>query len=67
MRRSTREAEAVQQQHNVKDWVEEIARRKFRWAGHVAIHRAGLGAIHRDPDLPLGRVMQAGCGLRAER
>ena len=34
--RSTRTAVKVSREHGVRNWVEEISRRKFQWAGHVA-------------------------------
>ena len=36
IRRVTHEAEERLQQYNVPCWVEEVRRRRFRWAGHVA-------------------------------
>ena len=35
-KRATHAAEHERVHHNVPDWVEEVSRRKFRWAGHVA-------------------------------
>ena len=39
--RSTRAAEQVMSDLNVPDWVEEIHRRKFRWAGRAALTNDG--------------------------
>ena len=36
MQRSTRIVESTMQNFGLKDWVAEVHRRKFRWAGHVA-------------------------------
>ena len=36
IQRSTHEAERIRQFYNIPDWNEEVDRRKFRWAGHVA-------------------------------
>ena len=33
---ATREAEKMGKMHGIPDGIEEISRRKFRWAGHVA-------------------------------
>ena len=41
IRRATHEAERLRRQHHIPDWVEEISRRKFRWAGHVARREDG--------------------------
>ena len=41
VQRSTHIAEVSRQQHRVAEWVEEITRRKFRWAGHVARRQDG--------------------------
>ena len=35
-RRATHTAETARKEHNIPDWVDEVAVRKFRWAGHVA-------------------------------
>ena len=35
-RRATKEAEKARRDHHIADWVDEVARRKFQWAGHVA-------------------------------
>ena len=35
-RHATHVAEEARVNHNVPDWVDEVSRRKFRWAGHVA-------------------------------
>ena len=39
--RSTRAAEQVMSDLNIPDWVEEIHRRKFRWAGRTALTNDG--------------------------
>ena len=40
--RATREAEAIMRTHGIKDWVEEVQRRRsLKWAGHVARRRDG--------------------------
>ena len=36
MVRTTREGELLMKTYGVPDWVEEVHRRKFRWAGHVS-------------------------------
>ena len=36
IKRSTQEAERQRRLHHIPEWVEEVARRKFQWAGHVA-------------------------------
>ena len=41
IKRATRDAELAGRAHNVPNWVEEVARRKFRWAGHVARRNDG--------------------------
>ena len=41
IRRATREAETQRCKHHIPGWVEEVARRKFRWAGHVARRHDG--------------------------
>jgi len=41
MRRATRQAEIVRDAFAMPDWVDEVARRRFRWAGHVARRCAG--------------------------
>ena len=39
--RATRECEAMMQEHCVPDFVQEVHRRKFRWAGQVARRQDG--------------------------
>ena len=39
--RATREAECAMQKFGVPDWCEEIHRRRYRWAGHVARRQDG--------------------------
>ena len=34
-RRATREAEKARRDHHIVDWIDEVARRNFQWAGHV--------------------------------
>ena len=41
MIRATHEGDAAMRQFNVPDWVEEVHRRKFRWAGHVSRRHDG--------------------------
>ena len=41
MVRTTRECEAMMREHRIPDCVEEVHRRKFRWAGNVARRRDG--------------------------
>ena len=36
MVRATAEAETIRLENGIPDWVEEIHRRKFSWAGHIA-------------------------------
>ena len=36
IKRATRDVEKAMREHNVSNWTHEIARRKFRWAGHIA-------------------------------
>ena len=38
---ATGEAEATRKEHHLPDWVEQLARRKFRWAGHVSRRNDG--------------------------
>ena len=35
VRRATAKAEYIKVQYNVPDWIDEVALRRFRWAGHV--------------------------------
>ena len=39
--RASREAECAMQKFGVPDWCEEIHRRRYRWAGHVARRQDG--------------------------
>jgi hypothetical protein len=39
--RATRKAEDIVRKFDVPDWVEEVHRRRFRWAGHVARRHDG--------------------------
>ena len=41
MKRATRASEECMSQFGVPDWVEEVHRRKFRWAGHVSRRHDG--------------------------
>ena len=41
IQRAAGEAEKQRCQHHIPSWVEEISRRKFRWAGHVARRHDG--------------------------
>ena len=41
IRRATKEAEKSAREYGCPDWVEEITRRKYRWAGHVARREDG--------------------------
>ena len=41
IRRASREAERSRKEHCIPDWVEEVTRRQFRWAGHVARRDVG--------------------------
>ena len=36
IKRSTRIAEEIMVQHNVPDWVREVHRRRYQWAGQVS-------------------------------
>ena len=41
VQRATKVVEKVRKSRGLPEWVEEIARRKFRWAGHVARRQDG--------------------------